>query len=42
MNVKTKILHASGCRFGGDCVFYQQGDLVQAKVALSNIPNWLL
>ena len=42
MNMKTKILHVSGCRSGSDCVFYQEGDLVQAKVALSNIPNWLL
>jgi hypothetical protein len=33
---ENKILH------GSDCVFYQEGDLVQAKVALSNIPKWLL
>jgi hypothetical protein len=42
MNMKTKILHVSGCRSGSDCVFYQEGDLVQAKVDLSKIPNWLL
>jgi len=41
-NMKTKNLHVSGCRSGSDCVFYQEGDLVQAKVALSNIPKWLL
>ena len=42
MNMKTKILHVSGCRSRSDCVFYQEGDLVQAKVALSKIPNWVL
>jgi hypothetical protein len=39
---ENKILHGSDCRSGSDCVFYQEGDLVQAKVALSNIPKWLL
>jgi hypothetical protein len=42
MNMKTKILHVSGCRSGSDCVFDQDGDLVQAKLDWSNIPNWLL
>jgi hypothetical protein len=36
INMKTKILH------GSHCVFYQEGDLVQAKVAWSKIPNWVL